>query len=97
MLHGDGKFATYLIFFTTVCATLNGEEFDTAEVKTADCAAVGSDEEIAHVNAMKSLSECQARVLFATLPKTVLSPNSCPTPAIASIPFITESCQPTSS
>ena len=47
MLHGDGKFATYLNFFSTVCGALNGKCVDTAEFRVVDGVITGSDEESA--------------------------------------------------
>ena len=54
MLHGDGKFATYLSFFSTLCGALNGKVVDTTEFRVADGVITGSDEESALVNALRS-------------------------------------------
>ena len=52
MLHKDGKFGTYLHFFTTVNAALNGSVVHANEFMY-DGLVVGSDEESALVNAAK--------------------------------------------
>lgn len=50
MLHGDGKLSTYLHFFTTVNAALNGTVVDSSEL-VCDGVVTGSDEEQAIVAA----------------------------------------------
>jgi len=54
MLHGDGKFATYLNFFSTVCGALNSNCVDAAELRVQDSVITGSDEESALVNALRT-------------------------------------------
>jgi len=53
MLHGDGKFATYHHFFSSVNAALNGTTVDSNEI-VCDGMVTGSDEEQALVNAAKT-------------------------------------------
>jgi len=53
MLHGDGKFATYHHFFSSVNAALNGTTVDSKEI-VCDGMVTGSDEEQAMVNAAKT-------------------------------------------
>ena len=54
MLHGDGKYATYLNFFSTVNGALNGSDINASEFRIQDNIVVGSDEETALVNAARS-------------------------------------------
>jgi len=54
MLHGDGKYSTYLNFFTTVNGALNGSELATGEIRINDGIITGSDEETAIVNAART-------------------------------------------
>ena len=53
LLHGDGKFATYLGFFSHLCGALNGDMFAT-EFKIQDRILTGSDEETALVSAVQT-------------------------------------------
>ena len=66
MLHGDGKFATYLNFFSTVCGALNGNCVDAAELRVQDSVITGSDEETALVNALRAASP-QSQQLYCML------------------------------
>lgn len=54
MLHGDGKYATYLNFFSTVNGALSGCTVDTGEFRVQDGLVTGSDEETAMVNAART-------------------------------------------
>lgn len=53
MLHGDGKFQTYLNFFSTVSGAMNEDDMDTTEVRLTDSVITGSDEETALVRALR--------------------------------------------
>jgi len=55
MLHGDGKFATYLHFFSTLLGALNGDAVDAAEFRIDESFVTGSDEETALVKALQSV------------------------------------------
>jgi len=54
MLHGDGKYATYLNFFSTVNGALNGCGISASEFRLLDNVVTGSDDECALVNAAKT-------------------------------------------
>jgi len=51
MLHGDGKYSTYLNFFSTVNGALNGAGLSASEFRMTDNIVTGSDDENALVNA----------------------------------------------
>jgi len=53
MLHADGKYATYLVFFSAVKGALNGSDFAAAKLRTNDCVVTGSDEETALVSTLR--------------------------------------------
>ena len=66
MLHGDGKFPTYLNFFSTLRGALDGDFFDAAEFRIDDKLVTGSDEETALVKALQSVFP-QSRHMFCTV------------------------------
>jgi len=53
-LHGDGKYATYLNFFSTVNGALNGAGISASEFQPVDNVVTGSDDEQAMVNAAQT-------------------------------------------
>jgi len=65
MLHGDGKLPTYLHFFSTINAALNGAVVDSSEF-VCDGLVTGSDEEQALVNAAK-MAYPNSKQLFCML------------------------------
>ena len=54
MLHGDGKFSTYLNFFSHINGMLNGSGVGASEFRMLDNVVTGSDDENALVNAAKA-------------------------------------------
>ena len=63
MLHGDGKFPTYLHFFSTLLGALNGNAVNAAEFRIDESFVTGSDEETALVKALQSVFP-QSRHVF---------------------------------
>lgn len=54
LLHGDGKYETYLNFFSTVNGALNGTQIGSSEFRILEQVVTGSDEERALVNAART-------------------------------------------
>jgi len=54
LLHGDGKYTTYLNFFSAVNGALNGAGVSASEFRVSDQVIVGSDDENAMVSAAKT-------------------------------------------
>ena len=65
MLHGDGKFATYLSFFSHLCGALN-RDMSTSEFRIQDSVITGSDEEIVFVRAVETAFP-SSRHLYCTI------------------------------
>ena len=54
LLHGDGKYTTYLNFFSAVNGAMNGAGVSASEFRVSDQVIVGSDDENALVSAAKT-------------------------------------------
>jgi len=54
MLHGDGKYSTYLNFFSAVNGALNGASHSANEFSFMENVITGADDECALVNAAKT-------------------------------------------